>query len=339
MLEVGPDLLRLLSLPVLAWAAWSDYQVRRVDSRIWPILIAVGGIAAIWQIIHIVPINSPRDAYIHHRLIAVPVVVALISAFLLNGNAIGGADAKALFALGLLFPTVHQYTLPVLGLRLPLFQATTGALVVTIVMNGFVFGAYYALRMWVQNFRRGERSQELFLSKPVGVSELADTVGQLIIDHGTDDESVVDADALRMYLRWRDETVDSLGTRGRDLRHPESITKTYEVETGAIQPNPDRLKFLPLPKGTTVPKRAVLSSDSGSADDPWGAERFLEEIDHDAYGITADGLRAALDYLCSHDKVRVQPAYPLIVPLFLGLLTALTVGDMVVLWMYLTVPP
>lgn len=337
MLEVSPDLLRLLSLPALAWAAWSDYQVRRVDSRIWPILIAVGGIAAIWQIMYIAPINSPRDAYIHHRLIGVPAVMALISAVLLRENAIGGADAKALFTLGVLFPAVHQYTLPILGLRLPLVQGTTDALVVSIVMNGFVFGAFYALRMWVQNFRRGERSQELFLSKPVAVSELADTVGQLIINHETDDESVVDADALRMYLRWRDETVDSLGTRGGDLRRPESITETYEVDTGAIQPSPDRLKSLPLPKGTAVSEQAVLSSDGGSADDPWGAERFLEEIDHDAYGVTADGLRAALDHLCDHGEVRVQPAYPLIVPLFLGLLTALTLGDIVVLWMYLTI--
>lgn len=339
MLGVGPDLLRLLSLPVLAWAAWSDYQVRRVDSRIWPILIAIGGIAAIWQIIQIAPINSPRDAYIHHRLIGVPIGMALISAFLLNEDAIGGADAKALLALGLLFPAIHQYTLPVLGLRLPLVQGTTGALVVAIVMNGFVFGAYYALRMWVQNLRRGERSQELFLSKPVPTSDLTDTVGQLIIGHGTDNESVVDADALRMYLRWRDETVNSLRTRGEDLRHPESITETYEVETGAIQPNPDRFNFLPLPEGTSVSERAVLSFDDGATDDPWGAERFLEEIDHDAYGATADDLRAALEHLSTHDKVRVQPAYPLIVPLFLGLLAALTIGDIVVLWMYLTVSP
>lgn len=339
MLEAGPDVLRLLSLPVLAWAAWSDYQVRRVDSRVWPALIAVGGVAAIWQILQIAPINSPSDAYIHRRLIGVPVGMALISAFLLNEKAIGGADAKALFALGLLFPTIHRYALPFSGIELPLVQGTTGALVVTIVMNGLVFGVYYAMRMWVQNFRRGERSQELFLSKPVAISDLKSTVGQLIINHETDNESVVDADALRMYLRWRGETVDTLRTRGEDFRPAETITETYAVNTGAIQPNPDRLKFLPLPDGTNVSERPVLASDGGSADDPWGAERFLREVDHDAYGATADELRATLEYLCSHDEVRVQPAYPLIVPLFLGLLAALTVGDIVVLWMYLTVSP
>lgn len=335
----NPDVLRLLSVPVLAWAAWSDYQVRRVDSRIWPVLIAIGGVAAIWQIIQIAPINSPNDAYVHHRLIGVPVGMALISAFLLNENAIGGADAKALFTLALLFPAIHQYTLPVLGLELPLVQGTTGSLLVSIVMNGFVFGAIYAVRMWVQNLRRGERSQELFLSKPVAVSDLSDTVGQLIINPNTDKESVVDADALRMYLRWRGETIDTLRTRGENLRPPETIAETYEVGTGAIQPNPDRLKFLPLPDGTNVSERPILSSDGGSIDDPWGVERFLDEVDHGIYGATADELRAALEFLCDHDEVRVQPAYPLIVPLFLGLLAALTVGDIVVLWMYLTVSP
>jgi len=337
MLGVGPDLLRLLSLPVFAWAAWSDYQVRRVDSRIWPILIAIGGIATIWQIIQITPVNSPRDAYIHHRLIGVPMGLALISAFLLSEDAIGGADAKTLLALGLLFPAIHQYTLPVLGLKLPLVQGMAGALVVTIVMNGFVFGAYYALRMWVQNLRRGEHSQELFLSKPVAASNLTDTAGQLIIGHRTDNESIVDADALRMYLRWRDETVKSLRLKGEDLRRPESITETYEVETGAIQPDPDRLRFLPLPEESSVSERAVLSFDDGNTDDRWGAERFLKEIDHNAYRTSADDLRAVLEHLSVHDKVRVKPAYPLIVPLFLGLLAALTIGDIVVLWMYLTV--
>ncbi|MHC3381746.1 prepilin peptidase [Haloarcula sp. H-GB5] len=339
MISASPDFLRLLSVPLLAWAAWSDYQVRRVESRVWPILIAIGGIAAIWQITQIAPINSPEDAYMHRRLVGVPVGMALISAFLFSENAIGGADAKALFSLGLLFPAIHQYTIPVLGIELPLIQGMTGSLAVTIVVNGFVFGAFYPLQMWVKNLSRGERKKELFFSKPVAVSDLTETVGKLIINRNTDDEFAVDADAIRMYLRWRGETIQTLRARGESLRSPETIAETYEVGTGAIKPNANCFKSLPTTDETSPSERTILATERGSVEDTWGVERFVDEVDHNIYETTADELRAVLNYLCDHDEVHVQPAYPLIVPIFLGLLAALTIGDIVVLWMYLIVSP
>lgn len=337
MLGTGPDILRLLSLPVLAWAAWSDYQVRRVDPRVWPILIALGGLAAIWQITQIAPIDTASDVTTLRHLVVVPPFMAFVGGLLLNANAVGGADAKALFALGILFPAVHLYTLPFVGVTIPQVTGPMNILIVSILINGLVFGVYYALRMWVMNFRRGERSRDMLVSETKTIPQLAGTVGQIIVDDDGDEVAFLDADTLRMYLRWRGVSVDTLETRGAELRDPATIEKTYRVNTGSIDPNPNRLKFLPLPAGTNVSDRPVLATDGGTAGDEWGAERFLADIDHDAYGNDVEDVRRGLDHLASREEVRVRPAYPLIVPLFLGLLAALTVGDLVTLWSMVTV--
>lgn len=337
MLGTGPDVLRLLSLPVLAWAAWSDYQVRRVDPRVWPALIAVGGLAAIWQITQIAPIDTASDVTTLRHLVLVPPFMGFIGGLLLNANAIGGADAKALFGLGILFPAVHLYSVPLVGSTVPLVTGPMNILIVSILINGLVFGVYYALRMWAENFLHGERSRNLLISETKTIPQLAATVGQIIVDAEDDEEILLDADTLRMYLRWRGASFDTLEMGGAELRDPTTIQKTYQVNTGSIDPNPDRLKFLPLPAGTNISDRPVLTTDGGTAGDAWGAERFLEEIDHDAYGNDVDDLRQGLDYLVSREEVRVRPAYPLIVPLFLGLLAALTVGDLVALWSIVTV--
>jgi preflagellin peptidase FlaK len=62
-------------------------------------------------------------------------------------------------------------------------------------------------------------------------------------------------------------------------------------------------------------------------DDPWGAERFLAAIDHDAYGTDPQTLRAGLALVARQDTVRVSPGLPFLVPLTAGLLVAVSYGD------------
>lgn len=337
--EVTPDLLRLLSIPFLGYAAWSDYQVRRVNPRVWQLLIGLGGFASVWQITQMIPLASTGDFYTLQRLIFVPAIMAVISGLLLHENAIGGADGKALFTLGLLFPAIHVYPLPGVDAVLPFVQGSTGSLAVTILINGLVFGVFYALRMWWRNFRQGERSRESFVSESVLVTKLDDAVGQLVVGEETGGEFLFDLDVLRMYLRWRAVSLTTLLADGQQLREPGTVGETYAVGTGAIKPNDERIQFLPLPEEASRGEQQVLADGGTAETDSWGAERFLREIDHDAYGASAVEVRDALDWLCSHETVRVQPAYPLMVPLFLGLLAGLTIGDLVVLWMYLTLAP
>jgi preflagellin peptidase FlaK len=67
---------------------------------------------------------------------------------------------------------------------------------------------------------------------------------------------------------------------------------------------------------------------SGDDGDPWGAAAFLEDVDHDAYGTTPEQLRTGLDLATERETVWVSPGIPFLVPLFLGLLVALTYGDL-----------
>jgi len=62
-------------------------------------------------------------------------------------------------------------------------------------------------------------------------------------------------------------------------------------------------------------------------DDPWGAERFLDDIDHSAYGTSPQQLRDGLDVLVEQDEVWISPGIPFLVPMFAGLVVSLTYGD------------
>lgn len=337
----GPDLLRLVAIPGILWAAWSDYQVRRVDRRLWVLLILLGTVATIWQILSLAPLSSSVEQEILERLVWTPVVSGVIAALLTQQRVIGGADAKALFTLALLFPATHLYSVPGLSVPLPIATGRYEILFVSIITNSFIFGFYYVLSLWAENFLAGERDPSALSTKRYAIEDLDRAVGQLRVtsqeaerdgEQGVTTSSVIlDADTLRMYLRWRGESLDSLQASD-SLRDPKTITTTYQVGTGAIPPRPNRIKWLPLPEGTDVEQRPVISTDGGSSDDPWGAERFFDEIDHYGYGDRPQTLRAGLEYITSHESVRVQPAFPLLVPLLFGLLTALTAGSLLELW-------
>jgi len=93
------------------------------------------------------------------------------------------------------------------------------------------------------------------------------------------------------------------------------------------------------PADATVP--VVSVDDAGDAadpdtdpdftldyDDPWAADRFLDEIEGSAYGTTPEGLREGLRVVTTRETVWLSPGVPFIVPVFLGLVIALTYGDL-----------
>lgn len=62
--------------------------------------------------------------------------------------------------------------------------------------------------------------------------------------------------------------------------------------------------------------------------DGWRAEAFVEEAE--AYGADAATVRAGLDAVAGRDRVWVDPGLPLLAFLFVGLVTAIGVGNVVV---------
>jgi preflagellin peptidase FlaK len=76
-----------------------------------------------------------------------------------------------------------------------------------------------------------------------------------------------------------------------------------------------------------VPEGSADQFGTADAADPWGAERFLDDIEGSAYGTDAETLREALELLADADEVWISPGIPFLVPMFVGLLTALVYGD------------
>jgi preflagellin peptidase FlaK len=72
---------------------------------------------------------------------------------------------------------------------------------------------------------------------------------------------------------------------------------------------------------------AVGVDGRDSFDDPWAAEQFLASIDGTAYGTTSETLREGLELVSTRERVWISPGIPFLVPMFAGLLLAVTYGD------------
>lgn len=337
MIGTGPDLLRLLAIPILAWAAWSDYHTRRVDPKLWPILIVIGIVASIWQITQIAPLRTVTELQILTRIVLVPPIIGFVAAVLYNLGSLGGADVKALFTISLLYPATVQYELPLLGVSFPVFENPFLIMALTIIVNAFIFATFYPLIMWHRNLKREGLSRSIIDSELKSLPELTTTAGQLKGKNADGDTFILDLDTLRMYLRWRGLDIQELKGRGESLRNPETITTTYKINDGAIESSADAGYF--ATPAHFEPERTNIADTSFEppeqpTDDPWGATNFFQSINHDGYGATPQDLRNGLDHLIENDQVRVLPAFPLIVPLFIGLLVSLTIGDLAAAWVF-----
>ncbi|MUW14117.1 prepilin peptidase [Halorubrum sp. CBA1125] len=330
-----PDVLRLLAVPVFAWAALRDVRTRRLPNRLWPPLYLFGGLLLCWEAALVWPFAGVDGRLFLLRAgISLLVVAPLGYAFWYFG-AFGGADAKALIALAVLFPTFPAYD--VAGLALPLVDTQLGVFSLTILTNTVLLGLAYPVGLAVLNLRRGEISPIAFLARPVATDSLPDRHGRLFEDDEGTTRSGLDLDALRMYLRWRGISLADLRSAPDRFRDPKRVGETRAPTDGRID----------LDAGADVETdggsvRGNLSADGGdrdgggggdtdngdgAADDPWAAARFLSEIDGSAYGTDAETLRGGLEVVAREDRVLVSPGMPFVVPMAVGLVVSLTYGD------------
>jgi preflagellin peptidase FlaK len=68
--------------------------------------------------------------------------------------------------------------------------------------------------------------------------------------------------------------------------------------------------------------------DDVDPDDEWGAAAFLASLEGSAYGTTPEALRDGLAVVADREAVWVTPGLPFVVPMFLGLVVTLLVGDL-----------
>ena len=306
------DLVRLLALPVLAWAAWADLRTRRVPNRAWLPLVALGGgLLAVeaWTVYHGGP-TSARRLFAVRVAVSVGVIVPLGYAFFWLG-AFGGADAKALAAICLCFPTPPSYLLPATPPVIFPIASASGAFAVTVLTNAALVGAVYPLSLAARNALASRFTRAMAIGRPIAWSEIPRTHGRLL-GNANGLGRGLDLDALRMYLTWRDASLAELRAAPAEGRDPESLPA--EPRT----PGDGRIDVATDGGGRTTANELT---------DPWGAAAFCDDVEN-AYGASPDGLRGALDELTTAETVWVSPGIPFLVPLFVGLCFALVYGDL-----------
>jgi preflagellin peptidase FlaK len=327
MLGTLPDLLRLAAVPVLGWAAWRDVKTRRVPNRTWYPLAALGLLLLVWELAgHLPPTDFTDQRYLFRVLFSVGFVLPLSYGFWRIGG-FGGADAKALMALALLFPTFPTYYLPSMGL--PRVETTLGVFSMTVLTNTVVVGVAYPAVLAVRNAADGDLSKLMFVGRRIDVADLETVHGRLFESEGGFTRRGLDLDALRMYLRWRGTTLDALRADPEGHRDPASIGATYAPSDGAVRDTrADGGEAVATDRaGRELDGAAAADRTGPEIDDPWGAEAFLASIEGTAYGTDAETLRDGLEVVAARDSVWISPGIPFLVPMFVGLVVALTYGD------------
>jgi preflagellin peptidase FlaK len=317
MLASLSDLLRLLVVPVFAWAAYRDVQTRRLPNVLWYPLAALGAVLLLWDVATRWPLTGVGDRLFLVRVaFSLGFVIPLSYVFWWLGG-FGGADAKALMTLAVVFPTFPAYTVGIL--RLPVVEPLLGVFSMTILTNTVVVALAYPLVLLVRNVVAGDVPSVLpviFLGRQTAVADLRTDHGRLLETPTGFTRSGVDIDALRMYLRWRGSTLAELRARPDDYRNPASVGQTFDPTDGAVHDGP-------MTDGGVVTKPR-----DPAYDDPWAAERFLDDIEGTAYGTSPESLRQGLDLLVTRERVWVSPGLPFVVPMFVGLVVGLTYGDL-----------
>ncbi|MFP9191569.1 A24 family peptidase C-terminal domain-containing protein [Natronosalvus vescus] len=328
-----PDLLRLVVVPVFAWAAVRDVKTRRISSTVWIPLSALAAILFLWD--GWVASRTGGYVWTHEFLIpaamSLGLVVPLAYLFWWFGG-FGGADAKALLVLALLVPTYPAYVIG--SLTFPAVAPQTAMpFSLTILTNAVLIGALIPVALAVRNAVAGRISLVMFVGWPTAWDAIPTTHGRLLETPEGRTRHGLDLDALRMYLRWRGLSLEELRADPEGYRDPVSLP---------AEPNPptDGAVTATVTEATADGGSSAAADGDGAdgvasttrpdpvGDDPWGVATFLEDIDGTAYGTDPETLRDGLEVLATEDVVWVSPGTPFLVPVFGGLLVALVYGDL-----------
>ncbi|MFB6163059.1 MAG: A24 family peptidase C-terminal domain-containing protein [Halococcoides sp.] len=353
----APDLLRLVAVPVLGWAAWKDIRTRRVPNAVWYPLLALGIVVLVWDATtYLGATPTPGAAlFVVRVVLSIGLVVPLAMGFWLLG-AFGGADAKALMTLAVLFPTYPYYGIVVpsmsafdalpAALSLPLFTPMAGLFALTILANTVLAGVAYPVTLAVRNALAGRRSWLMAVGRPVAVAAIPRTHGRLLETPDGVTRSGCDIDAVRMYLAWRGTDLATLRADPESARRPASLpADPNDPGDGAVRTDGGRespsaagadrsTDGRPGPDPAAGDDRASATPAPAAIDeplDPWGARTFLADAGA-AYGTSPEQLRGALDVLTESDRetVWVSPGIPFLVPMVVGLIVSLVAGDVLV---------
>ena len=301
MFASGPDLLRLLLVPLFVYVSLLDIRTRRVPSNIWYLPLAIGVVALVWDgVIHYTWGELTWTRWQLQTAISLAIVAPLGYVFWKLGT-FGKADAKAVITLAVAFPTVPVYLIG--ETVFPLVWAAAGVFSISILVNAMFVGLCYPLALATRNVFTRNIRPIMFIGKPIHWAEIDTQYGRFLDATDSPTHRGLDLDALRIYLEWMGTTLDELRANPNQFKFPDSVPETHT----------------PLSDGR-------VQTDGGT-DDPWAARAFVEATDG-IYGTRAEELRATLECISEQEYVWISPGIPFLVPLTFGLLIALTYGDL-----------
>lgn len=173
------DLLRLCCFPVLSWAAFRGLHTRRVPNRMWLPLLALGSALLVWEAWNVWHGTHGTEQGLFVLRVAVSIgVVAPLGYLFWHLGAFGGADAKALATLCIVFPTPPSYSL-LPSLTLPL-AATSGVFSLSILTNAALVGGVCPLWLFWRNALTGRFSSTMFVGIPMDWRTIPETHGRLL---------------------------------------------------------------------------------------------------------------------------------------------------------------
>ncbi|MEY7852093.1 A24 family peptidase C-terminal domain-containing protein [Natrarchaeobius sp. A-rgal3] len=325
----APDLLRLVAVPVFAWVAVRDIKTRRVSSGVWIPLASLGGLLLVWDGWR--AWNAGGFVWTHEFLLPAAIslgfVVPIGYLFWWFGG-FGGADAKALMVIALLFPTLPTYAIG--SWTFPVAPTPVGALSFTILTNAVVVGIAIPIVLALRNAAAGRIAPVMVVGWPIPWDRVPTTHGTLLETPTGLTRRGLDLDALRMYLRWRGLSLEDVREHPDRYRDPATVPEdpnppTDGAVTATVRSDGGSQEFT-----EDAPSPLEDAGETPTYDDPWGAETFLSEIDGSAYGTTPAELREGLEVLAESETVWISPGTPFLVPVFVGMVIALTYGDLLI---------
>ncbi|WP_302083442.1 A24 family peptidase [Salinibaculum rarum] len=325
-----PNLVRLLFIPVLTWAAWRDYQTRRVPNITWLPLIVVSlslyghDLLTAWY--------AGFPTYTTIQLVFGGLFLPVLAVGLWAGNLFGGADVKAIIVLGFGFATYPTYYLPTVAV--PIVTPTLGIFAFTVFTNAAVIGAVYPVVLSLNNIiQHSPPRLAAYTARHRETASLADLHGRLIEQDTQNGRQGLDLDVLRMYLQWRGITLPELQTNPEQYRTttPNNPNKPGNglVTDGGHTPQQTT-------KTDTDSRRTPdATHDDGEVenrteeDDPWAVDAFLADTEV-TYGMDAATIRRGLNTITTEETVWVSPGLPFFIPLTIGFIISLTYGDLAI---------
>lgn len=305
LLSASIDIIRLIAVPVLFWAAYKDIKTRRVSNRPW-LFLTILGVALIIADGLLIELGLPTHKYppTFWRSVALSVLTVIPLAYLawLLGL-FGGADAKALMTFAILFPMTPTYSLSfaTVGngiIQLPQYTFPVSIFAFTIFANAILLSMLYPVVMAIRNTISGNLSKVMFLAKPLSIPELEHAHG-IVFQTPSGFGRGVDLDVVRSYLDWRGTSLSAL-----------------------------------TPVSTTDCSAEGTEPSAISAIERWDVDTFFDETTDPTYGMTKDTVADGLDVIFSKrtvsEDVWISPGIPYMVPFAIGLCVALTYGNLMI---------